>query len=120
MSFEDTNVLLGQRLRQRRKLLGLSQVDFSRQLGITFQQLQKYENGQNRISAASLFELCRANDIDIATLYREVTDAEPGSIGSIDADLEKLISSYTKIADPRLRKTIRDLVQTMAKEASVF
>ena len=54
-----SNTLLGARLRARRKELGLSQAAVGEMLGVTFQQIQKYENGINRISAASLYELSK-------------------------------------------------------------
>ncbi|MDD9911943.1 MAG: helix-turn-helix transcriptional regulator [Alphaproteobacteria bacterium] len=51
------DIHVGQRLKQQRKLQGISQESLAKQLGITFQQIQKYENGTNRISASKLYEL---------------------------------------------------------------
>jgi transcriptional regulator with XRE-family HTH domain len=64
---------IGIRMRERRVALGVSQADLAAKLGITFQQIQKYENGTNRVSAARLFDLCEALGISLASMFeREV------------------------------------------------
>jgi transcriptional regulator with XRE-family HTH domain len=60
---------LGQRLRQRRWMLGLTQTQVGDRVGIKFQQIQKYETGQNRISAARLWDLAQALDVPVSYFY---------------------------------------------------
>jgi transcriptional regulator with XRE-family HTH domain len=117
MTAQKINLEIGRRLKNRRQILGLSQAKMGEQLGITFQQMQKYEQGKNRISAASLFELCHANKIDIKEIYREAvlsaTDSQPGDVyNDLTEDggrqLTKLIASYHKISNDRVRKSLVD------------
>jgi transcriptional regulator with XRE-family HTH domain len=63
------DALVGDRLRARRMMLGISQLDLAEALGISFQQVQKYENGKNRISASRLFEIAAALDISISYFF---------------------------------------------------
>ncbi len=107
-------------MRHRRLLLGMNQATLSKQLGISFQQLQKYEKGHNRISAASLFELCRANDIDIHSLYQDVMDvdlssAPPKSLRD-DKRIYPLISNFNKISSEKLRSDLSALIASIANE----
>ena len=60
---------IGARMRERRIALQLSQPSLSEKLGITFQQIQKYETGVNRVSAARLFDICEALDVSLASMF---------------------------------------------------
>jgi transcriptional regulator with XRE-family HTH domain len=60
---------IGARMLDRRAALGLSQADLSRALGVSFQQVQKYERGVNRVSAARLFDICRALKVPLASMF---------------------------------------------------
>jgi transcriptional regulator with XRE-family HTH domain len=74
MTSKRTNVidlLVAKRIRAYRKQLGLSQSDLARKLGLTFQQIQKYEKGSNRVGAGRLFEIAGIFDIPIQALYPE-------------------------------------------------
>ena len=62
---QDVDIHLGRRLRSRRRILGLSQNDLGLVLGVRFQQIQKYECGANRVSAARLWELAKILDVSI-------------------------------------------------------
>ena len=62
---QDVDIHLGRRLRSRRRILGLSQNDLGQVLGVRFQQIQKYECGANRVSAARLWELAKILDVSI-------------------------------------------------------
>ncbi len=76
------DVHVGARVRQRRVLQGMTQTDLANALGLTFQQVQKYENGRNRISASRLFELSQVLDVPIQYFFDdmppEVAAASPG------------------------------------------
>ncbi|CAN5226124.1 helix-turn-helix transcriptional regulator [soil metagenome] len=70
---------VGQKIRDRRKALGLSQDRLAQTLGLTFQQVQKYERGANRVSASKLFEICRTLGLRIGDLFDGLSpDVQPG------------------------------------------
>ena len=71
----DIDLYVGKRLRRRRRLLGLTQQSLAEQVGIRFQQIQKYECGANRVSAARLFELSEALSVPIQYFYEGLSDA---------------------------------------------
>jgi len=74
------DAFIGARVRLRRLMLGMSQEELSNQLGVTFQQIQKYEKGVNRISASRLFELSHALDVPVQFFFDgldEPTDPYP-------------------------------------------
>ena len=71
----DIDLHLGRRLRRRRRLLGLTQQQLALQVGIRFQQIQKYECGANRISAARLWQLAEALETPIAYFYEGLAEA---------------------------------------------
>ena len=63
------NLLLGRRLRSRRRLMGLTQTQLAIRVGVRFQQIQKYENGANRISAARLWRFCQALEVPVSYFF---------------------------------------------------
>ena len=67
---DDLDLLIGRRLRERRILLAISQEELARRIGLSFQQLQKYEVGENRISAARLFKLSEILAVPISWFFR--------------------------------------------------
>lgn len=120
---------IGARLRQRRALLGMTQEKLADAVGITFQQVQKYENGANRISAGRLFEFSAILEVPVDYFYdgaketKKVTGlAEPGQSpfeGPEDIMQRKetleLIRIYYSIQSPKLRKDLFNLVKSMAE-----
>jgi len=121
---------VGQRLRIRRNMLGITQGDLGDKIGLTFQQIQKYERGSNRISAIRLFEISRALDVPI-TFFFEHMEAydhpeaivyhlhEEGADYGDDVDPLKrrdsleFLQAFYAIADEDVRKRIFDLVKTL-------
>ncbi len=73
----DIDLHVGKRLRRRRRLLGLTQQSLAEQVGIRFQQIQKYECGANRVSAARLFELAEALTVPIQYFYEGLSAQDP-------------------------------------------
>src|SRR5215475_7768604 len=71
---------LGQRVRSRRLEIGMSQEKLAELLGITFQQVQKYEKGINRIAASRLFDIANAMDVSIATFFEGLGPARAGGV----------------------------------------
>lgn len=110
--------LVGQRLRWRRRELRLTQEKLGELLNLTFQQVQKYEKGVNRVSAGRLYEIAAALGVQIAYFYEgasellldrncQVTEnTAPTSAPTLDADTLELIAAFQSITDPSLRKSL--------------
>ena len=60
---------IGARMRECRQALGISQADLGNSLGVSFQQIQKYEKGVNRVSAARLFDICKALNVSLSSMF---------------------------------------------------
>ncbi len=115
------DVAVGLRLRTLRKSRGMSQEQLGRALGITFQQIQKYERGTNRISASMLVKSARALDVAPTSLLPEEGEPAPKSpaIMALIAQLrgaEELIESYSRIKSPRLRRALLQMSRSLANE----
>lgn len=100
MNAEDIDVSVGRRLRDRRTLLGLSQSALAQSVGLTFQQIQKYERGANRISASRLYQFSCLLDVDIDYFF--------GTILNID-DCDDLMPEGTD--DPARMREVLTLVR---------
>jgi transcriptional regulator with XRE-family HTH domain len=100
----------------------MSQERLADQLGVTFQQVQKYEKGSNRISASRLADISEILDVPPGYFFEEVTGAKPSSRSRhAPADpLNKretleLVRAYYRIADPNLRREITSLIRSLGK-----
>ncbi len=120
---------VGNRVRLRRMLIGMSQERLGELLGLTFQQVQKYEKGVNRIGAGRLFEVSRILGVPIDYFYEGVSNQLQGGFAENEASppVMEFVSSgeglqlslaFMKIKDPKLRKRVLDLVKQMAEDAS--
>jgi len=127
------DIHVGRRVRLRRTLLGLSQERLGEMIGLTFQQVQKYERGTNRIGASRLYDLSRVLNVPIQFFYDDMTTETAGQSPRLRAGLEEapsepyidedpmkrretleLIRAYYKIKDPEIRQKIFDLCRAMA------
>ncbi len=122
------DVHVGSRVRLRRTLLGLNQTQLGEKLGITYQQVQKYEQGVNRISASRLYNLTKILDTPLSYFFDDVpleTDdavSQQASLGALDGILLKretleFVRAYYRIGDPAARKGLFDLTEAMANLA---
>jgi transcriptional regulator with XRE-family HTH domain len=110
----------------RRKLLGVSQERLAEQLHLTFQQVQKYERGANRVSASKLYEIARALEAPVSYFFDGLADtgssasAEPG--GEYVHDLVmtpegmELAAMFPRIRRGRVRRRVLDLVKALAEQ----
>lgn len=120
------DVHVGARIRLRRRLLGLSQEKLAEALGLTFQQVQKYERGSNRVSASKLYEISRTLQAPVSFFYEGLPDAESGAPitsggdGSPTADLllttegPALAAAFPRIKSAEARRNLLDLIKTLA------
>jgi transcriptional regulator with XRE-family HTH domain len=131
------DVHVGRRVRLRRMLKGISQEKLGERLGLTFQQIQKYERGVNRIGASRLFEMSRILDVPIGYFFEDmptetavsvmgeeaVSGAEDRRPGALDADVllsketTSLLRAYHLIEDPEVRRRALDLLRSLAPKA---
>lgn len=117
---------VGLRIRMRRKELGISQERLAESIGLTFQQVQKYERAANRVSASKLWEMSRALSTNISYFYEGLGDTleAPGSNLPRESMQDFLLTPegielaavFPKIAKSRVRRKILDLVRAMAGE----
>ena len=126
---------VGARVRQRRALLGMSQTSLGSAVGLTFQQIQKYERGTNRISSSRLFEFAKVLDVPVSYFFDEMpSNALAGrpmsgrrkkGVGEAATPFEhekdplakretlELVRAYYKIREPRVRKRIFEMVKAI-------
>ena len=127
------DVHVGARLRQRRTLLGMSQEKLGEAVGLTFQQIQKYERGANRIGASRLYQLSNVLDVSVSYFFEEMPgevhrtrgdyaasnradDIETVQAGDPMARREtlELVRAYYRIDDPKVRKRVFELTKSIA------
>jgi transcriptional regulator with XRE-family HTH domain len=78
-AFHTVDVHVGNRMRTRRKMAGMSQVTLAKASGVTFQQVQKYERGANRVSASRLYEIARIQGVTVAYYFEGLNDGRPAT-----------------------------------------
>ena len=120
------DVFVGARVRFRRKELGLSQGKLAEKLGITFQQVQKYEKGVNRVGASRLADMARILNVPVSYFFEDAerSDASEGSAAAMSnvltmAGAADLLRAYSRISNPALRKVVLSLARSLASEDSV-
>jgi transcriptional regulator with XRE-family HTH domain len=114
---------IGRRIRALRLERGLSQTDLGNLLGVTFQQIQKYERGANRVAAGRLQRVAEALEVPITFFYEGSTSGEDrGDVDTIDVGLGfletagavRLVRAFSRIRDPEMRRTVMELVEKIA------
>ncbi len=126
-SVHPVDLHVGMRLKLRRQMLELSQNELGQRLGITFQQIQKYEKGTNRIGASRLYELAKALNIRVQYFFENYegfgSNYPHHDIDDMKANLAKTAESqqflqyYFEIKDDEVRKRLIDFIKTMSKES---
>ena len=110
---------VGKRMRQRREALGVSQSRLGQQLGLTFSQVQKYENGSNRIGAGRLYLMARILKVPVQYFY-EGLGVRPGlgegEEAPREAELALLDDAFLSIPDPDTRASLIALVRSLAEQ----
>ena len=116
--------LVGTHVRLFRTAQGFSQSRLAENLGITFQQVQKYEKGTNRISASRLFEISRLLGVSVTELYAGADDttsiATEEAANALPSMLDhKIIRALSRIDDDQIKRRVLALISTLAPEAKV-
>ncbi len=121
------DIHVGSRVRLRRTLLGMSQEKLGDALGLTFQQIQKYERGANRIGSSRLFKLSQILDVPVSFFFEDMPEeVERANRGLAEAPAEpfeadqlskretlELVRSYYRISEPKIRKRVFELVKAI-------
>lgn len=131
-----TDIHVGKRLRLRRTILGLSQEAIGTAIGVTFQQIQKYERGINRIGSSRLHDFSRILNVPVSYFFDEM-EKPAGSTGTQTAGVAEdaapafehekmssretleLMRAYYRISDPRVRKKVFDLIKSLADDKPI-
>ncbi|MCB8873847.1 helix-turn-helix domain-containing protein [Acidisoma silvae] len=137
------DIHVGARIRLRRTALGMSQEKLGDALQLTFQQIQKYERGVNRVGASRLYDLCRVFKVSPDYFFDGLSDFEarpmplpsaaPVSLSfslaeepagltdgpePLSADQTELLTAFTRISDPDVRRRVLDLVKSLSVASS--
>ena len=126
------DVHVGSRVRLRRTLLGMSQEKLGEAIGLTFQQVQKYERGANRVGSSRLFDLARVLDVPVAYFFDEMAagvaarspsrlrglaDTKPPAFepdAMAKRETLELVRAYYRITSPQVRKRVFELTKSLA------
>ncbi|CVI59885.1 MULTISPECIES: helix-turn-helix domain-containing protein [Agrobacterium] len=124
------DIHVGSRIRLRRTMLGMSQEKLGESLGITFQQIQKYEKGTNRVGASRLQNISGILNVPVSFFFEDAPgDQAGGTPGMAEASSSNYVvdflssaeglqlnRAFVKIADPKVRRRLVDLVKALAAE----
>jgi transcriptional regulator with XRE-family HTH domain len=125
------DIHVGKQLRLRRTILGLSQEAISNVIGVTFQQVQKYERGVNRMGSSRLYDFSKCLSVPVSYFFEGLDVVLPNSNNNYGVSDEQtqfedekassretldLVRAYYKIGDPNVRKRVFDLVKSLADE----
>ena len=112
------DIYVGHQLKVERKRQRMSQTELAELLGLTFQQIQKYEAGQNRIGASRLWDMAQVLNVSVDYFFDGLSKKKTGGKNIPLSDKEAtLLAYYKKINDPKVAKTILNLVQSIAKSS---
>lgn len=112
------DIHIGHQLRLRRKLMGLSQADLGKLVGLTFQQIQKYENGKNSISARRLYDFARVLGVSPMYFYDAFGEVTTTVMDTLPTQAIHLVQDYSRIPSAKIRNSLAALVRAVAKEQS--
>jgi transcriptional regulator with XRE-family HTH domain len=121
---DPVDIHVGSRIRLRRTLLGLSQDKLAKDIGVSFQQLQKYERGTNRVSASRLYALAQVLDVTVGWFFEETRSSarrfKPHDTTQAKTDdpmasreTVKLVSAYYRIKDAKVRRSMLAMMRTV-------
>ena len=124
MPMHPTDKHVGSRIRALRGLRGMSQTALGEEIGVTFQQVQKYENGRNRIGASRLWQISRALDVPVSSFFdglprgKSAAASKSTAIGSAilgNTETVRLVKAYYEITDVTIRKALSRLIKAIAR-----
>lgn len=136
MTKRDIDIYVGKRLKQRRTIMGLSQEAVAKAIGITFQQVQKYEKGSNAMNSVRLFDISRFLNVPVAYFFEGAEDrivarnstmgfSETPSVefeheGASDRESLEVMKSFKRIKEPVIRKRLADLLRAVSEDKTML
>lgn len=105
------DIIIGRNVKTLRLKRGLSQAQLAEALGLTFQQIQKYESAANRISASTLVEIARILDVESSALLPDPARPSPPAI--LTKREQQMLQSYQALSDPALRASVIRVLQAL-------
>ncbi|ANP88090.1 helix-turn-helix domain-containing protein [Rhizobium leguminosarum] len=124
------DIHVGSRIRLRRTMLGMSQEKLGESLGITFQQIQKYEKGTNRVGASRLQNISNILNVPVSFFFEDAPGEHSSASGGMEASSSNYVvdflssseglqlnRAFVKISDPKVRRKVVELVKALAAEA---
>jgi transcriptional regulator with XRE-family HTH domain len=133
MALHPVDIHVGKKLRLRRTMLGMSQEAIGSAIGVTFQQIQKYERGINRMGASRLFDFARVLSIPVEYFFEGLEGAEGKTAFGVaesnapafehekmtDRETLELVRTYYRIKEAPLRKRVLDLMKSIADNQAI-
>ena len=113
---KDADKHVGRRIREWRIIMGLRQHALADQIGVTYQQLHRYEQGTNRISAASLYRIARRLGVSVDCFFEDLAKGSALAPSPQQRLLLELTRSLAGISDPKLQAALSELVRVLATE----
>jgi transcriptional regulator with XRE-family HTH domain len=124
---DSRDIDVGRRIRAQRLVRGMSQTELATRIGITFQQVQKYEKGVNRVGAGRLTRIAEVLGVPVAFLFGALDNGATASTKSVNAAFAfletagalRLVHAYADIKNPRIRRALVTLAEQMAGEKAL-
>lgn len=112
---KNIDVFIGAKIKSRRIMLGISQAKLAERLGVTFQQIQKYESGANSLNSEKIYIFCEVLQISVEQLFNgfsktTVIEDKGIKINASERESLEIMKSFNKIKNPVIRKRIADLI----------
>ncbi|XKM40853.1 helix-turn-helix domain-containing protein [Rhizobium ruizarguesonis] len=115
---DPVDIIVGRNVRQFRALRRVSQLELGEALGLTFQQIQKYEKGTNRVSASKSHQIAVFLDVEISALFEGAGVSPFGSRIELSPDAYALALSYDKLNSPAGKEAVKTILTLMTGEAA--
>ena len=124
-STSSIDVHIGKRIKVRRVMIGMSQEKLGDKLGLTFQQVQKYEKGTNRVAAGRLQQVADILGVHIAFFYEGLSSRDPvgaeiginalGDGSSVEKEVLQMLHAFNSIEDPKIRRALLSMAQALSR-----
>jgi transcriptional regulator with XRE-family HTH domain len=109
---------VGESIRAHRLLARMSQNDLAKKIGVTFQQVQKYEKGTNRVGAGRLPQIAEVLGVSVAALFKDHAGPGPVPVALVtDTAAVRMLTAYASIKDSSIRRNLSELVDRIARSA---
>ncbi len=108
------DVAVGNRVRELRIRAGMTQQTLAEHVGVSFQQVQKYEKGTNRMGASRLIQIAGILGVPVSALFKDI-DTKGAAEAPLDRDAAKVARDWRGIADERTREVMRDVIRALSK-----